>query len=201
MERTNRKSKQVLCYPLTPITTGLLHDYAFHANFLQGHEKFKLTHGSFTSILNFLGQESLELQLEQLFTVWAWSWDLSKSFELSSDLGLSLHPLYPSIPPLLDTFSSQLPAGLDVLFLSPHAVSSTRHRQSNHLPALLRHLPSLIQPHLPRHNTDDHPEASSPSEKGVTANTAAKEVVSGGYPSSGFLGMPSSLTMSMGVRN
>ncbi|KAG2145131.1 hypothetical protein DEU56DRAFT_732147 [Suillus clintonianus] len=181
---------------------GSLHDYALHAHFLRGYEQFKLTHGSFTSILISLGQEALELQLERFFTVWAWSWDLSKSFELSNDLGLSLHPLYPSILPLLDTFSSQLPAGLDALFLSPpHVVPSTRYRQSNHPPALSRHLLSLIPPHLPRHNADDRPEASSPAEKGATTSTAAKEVVSGGNPSSGFLGMPSSLAMTMGVRN
>lgn len=118
------------------------------------------------------------------------------------DLGLSLHPLYPSILPLLDTFSSQLPAGLDALFLSPpHVVPSTGYRQSNYPPALSRHLLSLIPRHLPHHEADGGPEASSPAEKGATANTTAKEVGSGGNPSSGFLGMPSSLAMSMDVRN
>lgn len=179
---------------------GSLHDYALRAYLLRGYDQFKLTHGSFTSILNYLGQEALELQLERFFTVWAWSWDLSKSFELNDDLGLSLHPLYPSILPLLDTFSSQLPAGLDALFLSPpHVVPSTRYRQSNHPPALSRHLLSLIPRHLPRHEADDRPEASSSIEKGT--NTAAKEVGSGGNFSGGFLGMPSSLAMSMDVRN
>ncbi|KAG1741148.1 hypothetical protein EDB19DRAFT_1706614 [Suillus lakei] len=181
---------------------GSLHDYALRARLLRGYEQFKLTHGSFTSILNSLGQEALELQLERFFTVWAWSWDLSKSFELNDDLGLSLHPLYPSILPLLDTFSSQLPAGLDTLFLSPpHVVPSTRYRQSNHPPALSRHLLSLIPRHLLRDEADDRPEASSPTEKGATVNAATKEVISGGNPSSGFLGMPSSLAMSMDVRN
>lgn len=178
---------------------GSLHDYALRTHLLRGYEQFKLTHGSFTSILTSLGQEALELQLERFFTVWAWSWDLSKSFELNDDLGLSLHPLYPSILPLLNTFSSQLPAGLDALFLSPpHVVPSTRYRQSNHPPALSRHLLSLIPRHLPRREADDCPEASSLTAKGATATTAAKEVVSGRNPSGGFLGMPSSLTMSMG---
>ncbi|KAG0709245.1 hypothetical protein DFH29DRAFT_978829 [Suillus ampliporus] len=180
---------------------GSLHDYALRAHLLRGYEQFKLTHGSFTSILNSLGQEALELQLERFFTIWAWSWDLSKSFELSDDLGLSLHPLYPSILPLLDTFSSQLPAGLDVLFLSPpHVVPSTRYRKSNHPPALSRHLLSLIPPHLPQHEADDSLEASILTEKGATANAAAKEVVSAGNSTGGFLGMPSSLAMSMDVR-
>ncbi|KAG2147617.1 hypothetical protein DEU56DRAFT_730850 [Suillus clintonianus] len=52
---------------------GLLHDYALHPHFLRGYEQFKLTHGSFTSILNFLRKEALALQLERLFAVWAWS--------------------------------------------------------------------------------------------------------------------------------
>ncbi|KAG1808585.1 uncharacterized protein BJ212DRAFT_1381872 [Suillus subaureus] len=181
---------------------GSLHDYALRAYLLRGYEQFKLTHGSFTLILNSLGQEALELQLERFFTVWAWSWDLSKSLKLNDDLGLSLHPLYPSILPLLDTFSSQLPAGLDALFLSPpHVVPSTRYRQSNHPPALSRHLLSLIPRHLPRHEADDRPEASSPTENGAIANTVAKEVSSSSNSSGGFLGMPSSLAMSMGVRN
>ncbi|KAG2157853.1 uncharacterized protein EDB93DRAFT_1125050 [Suillus bovinus] len=181
---------------------GSFHDYALRAHFLRGYEQFKLTHGSFTSILNSLGQEALELQLERFFNVWAWSWDISKGFELNDDLGVSLHPLYPSILPLLDTFSSQLPAGLDALFLSPpHVVPSTRYRQSNHPPALSRHILSLIPCHLPRHETDDGPEVSSPTEKGATVNAAAKEVGSGGNSSGGFLGMPSSLAMTMDVRN
>ncbi|KAG1746656.1 uncharacterized protein EDB91DRAFT_1118237 [Suillus paluster] len=180
---------------------GSLHDYALRAHLLRGYEQFKLSHGSFTSILNSLGQEALELQLERFFTMWAWSWNLSKSFELNNDLGLSLHPLYPSILPLLDTFSSQLPAGLDALFLSPpHVVPSTRYRQSNHTPALSRHLLSLIPPHVPRHEADHRSEASSLTEKGATANAAAKEAISGVIPTSGFLGMPSSLAMSMDVR-
>ncbi|KAG1814547.1 hypothetical protein EV424DRAFT_1325928 [Suillus variegatus] len=196
------KEKASTLLPSYDYHEGSFHDYALRAHLLRGYEQFKLTHGSFTSILNSFGQEALELQLERFFTVWAWSWDLSKSFELNDDLGLSLHPLYPSILPLLDTFSSQLPAGLDALFLSPpHVVPSTGYRQSNYPPALSRHLLSLIPRHLPHHEADGGPEASSPAEKGATANTTAKEVGSGGNPSSGFLGMPSSLAMSMDVRN
>jgi len=120
-------------------------------------------------------------------------------------LGLLLHPLYPSILPLLDTFSSQLPAGLDALFLSPpHVVPSTRYRQSNHPPALSRHLLSLIPPQVLLHKADDRPDSISqalaPSEKGATANAAPKNIASGGNIASGFLGMPSSLAMSMDVR-
>lgn len=196
------KEKAGTLQPSYDYHEGSFHDYALRAHLLRGYEQFKLTHGSFTSILNSFGQEALELQLERFFTVWAWSWDLSKSFELNDDLGLSLHPLYPSILPLLDTFSSQLPAGLDALFLSPpHVVPSTGYKQSNYPPALSRHLLSLIPRHLPHHEADGGPEASSPTEKGATANPAAKEVGSGGNPSSGFLGMPSSLAMSMDVRN
>ncbi|OJA10703.1 hypothetical protein AZE42_01056 [Rhizopogon vesiculosus] len=199
------KEQATTIHPSYDYHDGSLHDYALRAHLLRGYEQFKLTHGSFTSILESLGQEALELQLERFFTVWAWSWDLSKSPELSNDLGLLLHPLYPSILPLLDTFSSQLPAGLDALFLSPpHVVPSTRYRQSNHPPALSRHLLSLIPPQVLLHKADDRPDSISqaltPSEKGATANAAPKNITSGGNISSGFLGMPSSLAMSMDVR-
>lgn len=199
---------------------GSLHDFALRTHLLRGYERFKLTHGSFTSILDSLGQEALELQLERFFTVWAWSWDFSKNPELSNDLGacvsccyasladlpsgLLLHPLYPSILPLLDTFSSQLPAGLDALFLSPpHVVPSTRYRRSDYPPALSRHLLSLIPPQLPLPQGDDRADLSqalSASEKGATANAVSKEITSGGNISNGFLGMPSTLAMSMDVR-
>jgi len=186
---------------------------------LRGYEQFKLTHGSLTSILESLGQEALELQLERFFTVWAWSWDLSKSPELSDDLGacascryaladlptgLLLHPLYPSILPLLDTFSSQLPAGSDVILLSPpHVVPSTRYRRSDHPPALSRHLLSLIPPQSSQPKADDRPDLSQEllaGEKGTVANAVAREIASRGNISGGFLGVPSSLAMSMDVR-
>ncbi|KAJ8586900.1 hypothetical protein M405DRAFT_771033, partial [Rhizopogon salebrosus TDB-379] len=184
---------------------GSLHDYAIREHLLRGYEQFKLTHGSFTSILYSLGQEALELQLERFFTVWAWSWDLDKSPELNTDLGLPLHPLYPSILPLLDIFSSQLPAGLDALFLSPpHVVPSTRYRLSDHPPALSRHLLSLIPPQIMVHKADDRTDSLSQtlslSEKGATASAASRDIASGGNIASAFLGMPSGLAMSMDVR-
>lgn len=81
------KEKASTLLPSYDYHEGSFHDYALRAHLLRGYEQFKLTHGSFTSILNSFGQEALELQLERFFTVWAWSWDLSKSFELNDDLG------------------------------------------------------------------------------------------------------------------
>ncbi|KAH9995037.1 hypothetical protein BJV77DRAFT_1097464 [Russula vinacea] len=83
---------------------GSVHDIALRAQVLQGYEEFKLTHGSFTSVLGLLGRQALELQLERFFTVWAWKWDIEADSELGNCLGVPLHPLYKSIGPLLDDF-------------------------------------------------------------------------------------------------
>ncbi|KAH9978321.1 hypothetical protein BJV74DRAFT_859937 [Russula compacta] len=66
---------------------GSVHDLALRAQVLRGYEEFKLTHGSFTSILGTLGQQALELQLERFFTVWAWKWDIQEDSELGNCLG------------------------------------------------------------------------------------------------------------------
>lgn len=47
----------------------------------------QLTHGSFTSILETLGQQALELQLERFWTVWSWSWDLEERIDFSEQFG------------------------------------------------------------------------------------------------------------------
>lgn len=64
-----------------------MHDGALRRRLMHSYEKFKLRHGSFTSVLEELGQEALELQLERFFTVWAWSWNLEENPSLSKELG------------------------------------------------------------------------------------------------------------------
>ncbi|KAI9458128.1 hypothetical protein BJY52DRAFT_1269847 [Lactarius psammicola] len=83
---------------------GSVHDLALRAQVLRGYEEFKLTHGSFTSVLKTLGQQALELQLERFFTVWAWKWDIQEESEFGNCLGVPLHPLRNSIGPALDDF-------------------------------------------------------------------------------------------------
>ncbi|KAK7687911.1 hypothetical protein QCA50_009130 [Cerrena zonata] len=66
---------------------GSLHDLALRRHILRGYELFKLTHGSFASILTALGQQALELQIERFFTVWAWKWDPEEDVNFVTHLG------------------------------------------------------------------------------------------------------------------
>ncbi|KAJ7625555.1 hypothetical protein FB45DRAFT_1060234 [Roridomyces roridus] len=86
-----------------------VHDVALQTDIMRGYEKFKLRHGSFSSILSSSGQEALELQLERFFTIWAWSWDLEAGPEFREHLGPPLHPLQMSLVQSLDEFTSRLP--------------------------------------------------------------------------------------------
>ncbi|KAG8220920.1 hypothetical protein J3R82DRAFT_2424 [Butyriboletus roseoflavus] len=128
---------------------GTLHDSAIRGHLMRGYEQFKLTHGSFSSILSSLGQQALELQLERFFTIWAWTWDPDKDFSLGIDLGLPLHPSYQLILPTIDNFSSQIPEGVAALVLTQsHVAPSSRYRSSRYPVALARHLMNHLTPTL-----------------------------------------------------
>ncbi|KAF8449051.1 hypothetical protein L210DRAFT_3640648 [Boletus edulis BED1] len=180
---------------------GTLHDTALRAHLLRGYEQFKLTHGSFSSILSTLGQQALELQLERFFTVWAWTWDLDKDLSLSIDLGLPLHPSYPLILPTIDNFSSKIPEGVAALVMTQsHVAPSSRYRSSQYPVALTRHLMhrlaptpgpatlpvSTTQPELP-----DDVSRTDQDDRLTVPNTDPP-------PPGGFLGV--SISMSMDVR-
>ncbi|KAF9221343.1 hypothetical protein BS17DRAFT_785228 [Gyrodon lividus] len=146
-EKGKAKETELHQLPEPEYHDGSLHDAAIRAYLLRGYEQFKLTHGSYTSILSSLGQQALELQLERFFTVWAWSWDLEKGFSFSVDLGLPLHPLYQTILPVIDTFSLQIPEGIATLVLTHNYVApSNRYRSIKYPTALARHLMTLLPP-------------------------------------------------------
>ncbi|KAJ3976427.1 hypothetical protein EV361DRAFT_295472 [Lentinula raphanica] len=133
-----------------PITTydysdASVNDHALRDDILRGYERFKLTHGSFTTILSTLGQQALELQLERFFTVWAWSWNIEDGLDFGQHLETPLHPLYRRILPLLDAFSDDIPDTMIPLAVtSTHALPSSRFSDAL-LPAILtRHLLSLV---------------------------------------------------------
>ena len=73
----------------------------------------QLRHGSFASILDALGQQALELQLERFFTVWAWKWDIESPTSLQEHFGMRVHPKAKALAPLVEGFETKLPA--DVL--------------------------------------------------------------------------------------
>lgn len=179
----------------------------------------QLTHGSFSSILSSLGQQALELQLERFFTVWAWTWDVDKDFNLCIDLGarmsprhartvvyptplpgLPLHSSYHSILPAIDDFSSQIPEGVAALVLTQsHVAPSSRYRSSQYPVALVRYLMNHLTP-TPGPATSvstTQPERLDDVSRGdhddrpTVPNTEP-------LPSGGFLGV--SISMSMDVR-
>ncbi|THV05574.1 hypothetical protein K435DRAFT_773740 [Dendrothele bispora CBS 962.96] len=125
-----------------------VHDVALRADIMRGYEKFKLTHGSFTTILSTLGQQALELQLERFFTVWAWSWNLEDGTEFGDHLGrIPLHPEHHSKAPILDELSLEIPSSLIPIALTPtRVIPSARFDELDIPPSLLPYLATLIHP-------------------------------------------------------
>lgn len=166
----------------------------------------QISHGSFTSILSSQGQHALESQLERFFTLWAWSWNLEGSSNLVEDLGvlvhsrvvaftyfhtgLPLHPLYRTILPAIDTFSSSLPDGLLAIVLTPEYIAPSSAYRDQHYPtALARQLMTLVSRTCNEASTTQpHPtpsqDVSDPQTNG-TPPTAETQT------SNGFLGIPS----------
>ncbi|KAJ7066364.1 hypothetical protein C8F01DRAFT_1346646 [Mycena amicta] len=124
-----------------------VHDVALQVDLTSAYEKFKLRHGSFTSILTTLGQEALEVQLERFFTVWAWSWNLEDGPEFGEHLGPPLHPMQSSLVQSMDEFSSNLPEEVVAIAVSPpFTIPSTRYTSMAFPSALPLFLQFLVPP-------------------------------------------------------
>ncbi|EEB90537.1 hypothetical protein MPER_11241 [Moniliophthora perniciosa FA553] len=124
-----------------------VHDLALKADIMKGYEHFKLTHGSFTSILSTQGRTALELQLERFFTPWAWSWNLEDGYEFGEHLGVALHPRHTALAPLLEEFSYNVPVNAAPIVLTSRHIIPSRRYTNGRLPhSLLRHLLSLVPP-------------------------------------------------------
>ncbi|KAH9039374.1 hypothetical protein EDB85DRAFT_1930231 [Lactarius pseudohatsudake] len=170
-----------------------VHDLALRAQVLRGYEEFKLTHGSFTSVLKTLGQQALELQLERFFTVWAWKWDVEEDSEFGSCLGVPLHPLHKSVGSALDDFVLDNPSlkGCAPFVLShPHVIPSTSYATnppSTVLPfyvrSRLRIIPSLApasssepSPTSPKQGTDIFANSMNATRGAMGATGQAMDV-------------------------
>ncbi|PCH44368.1 hypothetical protein WOLCODRAFT_133189 [Wolfiporia cocos MD-104 SS10] len=160
-------------------------DSALRAHILAGYEEFKLTHGSFTSILAADGQQTLELQLERFFTVWAWKWDIEEDTDLASYIGVPLHPLSQALTHILDEFVLE-PDGICVFVLAPpYVIPSSRYAASRFPPTFARHMMSRIPPTplptpAPTDNTtspftvkDTHGDPSRPGRSSNHGSSAA----------------------------
>lgn len=120
--------------------------------------------------------------------------------ELIVSLGISLHPLYRSLAPLLDEFTSNLPHNIAPIIIStPHVIPSSRFTDLQYPPSLSRHLLSLRPPSLPstREPIDQSTKASlmSPEHANISRLPAVAANPESSQPEaknsgSTFLGMP-----------
>ncbi|KDQ27067.1 hypothetical protein PLEOSDRAFT_1077815 [Pleurotus ostreatus PC15] len=128
-----------------------VHDLALKADIQRGYERFKLIHGSFTAILERLGKEALELQLERFWTVWAWSWNLEDGCDFASHLGVPMHPLFRQVQPILDEMGSLSDDEPNVLLIvPPHIVPSSHFMAAAYPSSLALHLLETITPTFER---------------------------------------------------
>lgn len=185
---------------------GSIHDVALRQDILRGYERFKLVHGSFTSILSTLGKQALELQLDRFFTPWAWSWNLEAGHEFSEHLGTPLHPSFQTLVTILDKFSLRLPNHSSSIIISPpHVVPCNKYSAAKHSPYLPQYLLSLV-PRIPETSHDTH-SSDHTSDRTVKLKRAPQGDSSNGKDppqardasQSMFLGIPST-NGSMDVR-
>ncbi|KAF8659844.1 hypothetical protein AX16_001729 [Volvariella volvacea WC 439] len=188
----NDKSKTTTAPDSTPTyeyIDGSVHDTALQASIMNGYDKFKLTHGSFSTILETLGQQALELQLERFWTVWAWSWNLEEGLNFEDLLGPPLHPFYTSLSPLVDDYTSQLGQGVSAILIHPpHSIPSTAYLHAQYPPSLAEYLISLVPPKPltpPRPSTTKEGPTKSPNG----SDSGGKSATSDGS-SNTFFGIP-----------
>ncbi|KAI0788770.1 hypothetical protein C8Q75DRAFT_767861 [Abortiporus biennis] len=189
---------------------GSVRDIALRAHILQGYEEFKLTHGSFTSILSKLGQQALELQLERFFTVWAWRWDTSEQIDFTDHLGAPTHPSHRVLTPLLDELSSNIPSDTTTFALiPPYVIPSTKLLHSKYPNALARYIATRIPPPPPPPPPEpEKPSAEQPSsskpEPQIHEKSSTEEHTQAPKPerpkSISFLNLPP-MNLNMDVRN
>ncbi|KAI0272602.1 hypothetical protein BC834DRAFT_817474 [Gloeopeniophorella convolvens] len=195
---------------------GSVHDLALRAQILRGYEEFKLIHGSFTSILNTLGQQALELQLERFFTVWAWRWDIYEDSDFGKYLGVPLHPLRKSIGSLLEDFildNTSLKDCAPFILSYPHLVPSTSytanppsHVLPSYLRSRLRPAPAPPAPTTPSELSPASPKAGADIfVNGMNATREAMEATGQAFVAIGASmdvrkwGWPGYLTFSKGA--
>ncbi|KAJ8518334.1 hypothetical protein ONZ45_g4607 [Pleurotus djamor] len=182
-----------------------VHDVSLKADIQRGYEQFKLTHGSFTSILSNLGREAIELQLERFWTVWAWSWDLESGYDFGKHLGIPLHPLFRHLKPILDDIPDTIPSDAEILaIVPPYTIPSAKYLASSYPTTLASLILDRLSPLHASKSSQDLPKSISSSDDTLRAKAlqqqAAASTSNPTHNRSGsntFLGMP---TVNMDVR-
>ncbi|KAG9223660.1 hypothetical protein CCMSSC00406_0008543 [Pleurotus cornucopiae] len=178
-----------------------VHDLALKADIQRGYERFKLIHGSFTVILERLGKEALELQLERFWTVWAWSWNLEDGCDFASHLGVPMHPLFRQVQPILDEMGGLSDDDPNILLIvPPHTVPSSKFMAAAYPSSLALHLLETITPTFERRlkpkDSDASLSASIDTIRGAKGPPDSSKVDSSNANthsrnnSNTFLGMP-----------
>ncbi|TRM65493.1 hypothetical protein BD626DRAFT_488943 [Schizophyllum amplum] len=201
------KAKGKPAAPTYEYDESSVNDGAVRAAVLNTYERFKLTHGSFSSILANLGQEALELQLERFFTVWAWSWDLADGIELAESLAPPIHPLHRSLLPILDEFLQDVQDPASVLLVSPpHIVPSSGYAYA---PSLSRHLLTLAPTPRPSMTPSVHSEGTVRHSEGTVhekppdseeAQVVEERPPAGNDANANFMGLPPFSMPTMSVK-
>ncbi|PPQ64779.1 hypothetical protein CVT24_007865 [Panaeolus cyanescens] len=151
--------------PVYDYDDGTMFDHVLREHILQGYQRFKLTHGSFSRILENLGQQALELQLERFWTPWAWSWDLENAPSFEQYFGPALNPHFMQLIPLVNDFDDRISQSfITVVLTKNHIIPSTRYTEQQYPATLASHLSSLIPPPV------------DPSPSSDTLNTLASSV-------------------------
>ncbi|KIY51921.1 hypothetical protein FISHEDRAFT_56381 [Fistulina hepatica ATCC 64428] len=157
-----------------------VHNAALREDLRRAYELFKLKHGSLQSILDELGHEVLELQLERFFTPWAWSWNIQEPVQFVNQLSPLVHPSHQAVMDILDEFLADFPTPICSLFISPpHIVPSTRYLDRGIPHALAWHLLSLVpepspDPPTPPPGARDEAQAATEKEK-QPSSSASRE--------------------------
>lgn len=118
---------------------------------------------------------------------------------ISQNTGIPLHPLYRSLAPIIDNYSSHLPEGATAILMAPpHSIPSTQYIAAQYPTALTRHLLSMtplpqVQPHhgVPSGTSTSSDGTLKARTEGTSRNDPSSNKADSDTGPSAFLGMPS----------
>ncbi|KAL5536785.1 hypothetical protein ACEPAF_608 [Sanghuangporus sanghuang] len=206
ISRKEDKGKAKQKDPVYDYNEASLHDAALQTQLLLGYEAFKIIHGSFTSILNQLGKEALELQLERFFTVWIWSFDFGRHMSFADYLGIRVHPLSTQLMPLIDVLEDKLPPHFFPIVLISSSIVASKSTPSQCSPALVRHLLRILEARTTASRrvlvaAANVPNGNTPSRDSKASAVPATERNHSRSASKTFLGIPGlNMNANMDVR-
>ncbi|EKM81708.1 hypothetical protein AGABI1DRAFT_35666 [Agaricus bisporus var. burnettii JB137-S8] len=146
--KSKGKEKQVREGPVYDYEDASVQDTVLKVEIMRAYERFKLTHGSFTAILNNIGQDALALQLERFWTPWAWAWSIEDGHDFGHHLGVAIHPYFKPLLPLIHDLLQDLPPDkfIPLLLSRSNIIPPTPFLEHDYPISLSLYLMSLIPP-------------------------------------------------------